>query len=237
MASPGAAAKGLTAVTTEQIQNLYEHGALPLAYFTGRNSDEGTLVYGLTRDKGSGARLTFQAFTGIGVSTALHTYDPTVTGATADTQTGNFAKGTISSTIRQWNPGNISSLNIYDLNTGDAGYAKFSDTTQTALLAAITSTPPTGALFIAYFNSTDGGEAVANGAEVLSYNGVTQSTAAIQEGQYGFWGYQWLDTPSTLTSQATTVSNALVANWVASIPTTSLNVYRQSEGGRLIQNY
>ena len=243
VASPGATAAGLTNITTAQAQNLYENGVLPLSFFTGNNSDEGTLVYGLTRDGGSGARLVALAETGIGVKSVITTYKPTVTGGTVDSS-GNYVNGTITDAYNAVNPypaGLIPSTGIWDVNAGDTGYAKFgSPSVNVGLLQAITATPPSGALFVTYLNDADGTEATAAGAETLTYNGVTETAANVNEGKYTFWSYQGIDiAPATYSgsSNASTVAHYLNAHWTATFPKANLNVYRNGDGGTIIQNF
>ncbi len=176
--SPGIRERGVTNITTAQAQLLYKNGKLPLAYFTGNNADETSFVYPLSRDPGSGARLIAVAETGVGVTTSIKTYEPSVSGATADSA-GNYVKGTIATgTVPLYPHGVIASTQIYDPNDGDTGYPKFGTADQTGLLAAITSvlngysTAPQNSteFFIAYFNPTDAAEAVGAGAEQLTYN-------------------------------------------------------------------
>ncbi len=243
VASPGAAAAGLTNITTAQAQNLYENGVLPLSFFTGNNADEGKLVYGLTRDGGSGARLILQAETGIGVKTPILTYKPTVANGSVD-GSGNRVNGTITDafdSVPVYPAGLIPSTGVWDSNDGDTGYAKFgTPSDQLGLLLAITSAPPTNAFFITYLNDTDGSEATTAGATTLTYNGVTETAANVAEGKYTFWSYQGLDIPSTVytgSSNASTVAHYLVGHWTATIPTSSVNVTRTSDGGTIFQNF
>ncbi len=231
-------------VTTEQLANLYVNGALPLSYFTGNASDANSTVYALSRDPGSGSRLVALAELGLSPIQTIKTYQPTVGGATADSL-GNFVKGTITGTVPLYAKGVIKSTQIYDPNAGDTGYPSFGDATQTELLAAITSTPSvnssspsTSEYFIAYFNPTDGAEAVANGAVQLSFNGVSynlSNPANLENGQYTFWSYESILYPSTISSQAQTILNDLANAWSSvtlstGVPLNSVNVQRASDG-------
>jgi hypothetical protein len=239
--SPGLHAAGVSNVTTSQLQLLYKNGKLPLSFFTGNNADESKYVYGLSRDPGSGSRLIALAETGVGVTTSIKTYEPTVTGASADSL-GNFVGGTIASgTVPLYPSGVIKSTLIYDPNAGDTGYPSFGTGDQTGLLAAITATPPAGEYFIGYFNPTDAAEAVAAGSEQLTYNGVAYSQAALEEGNYSFWSYEQLLEPSSLTSQATTIANDLVAAWPnvtlnTGVQLSVVNVSRLTDGGQITSN-
>ena len=47
---------------------------------------------------------------------------------------------------------------------------------------------------ISYLGIDDANSAIAagNSATILTYNGVTESAASVQEGEYGFWGNEFL---------------------------------------------
>jgi hypothetical protein len=242
--TPGLAARGVTNITTAQAQNLYQNGKLPLSFFTGNSSDSNSYVYALTRDPGSGSRLIALAETGVGVTTSIKTYEPTVTGATADSL-GNFVKGTISGSVPLYPAGVIKSTQIYDPNAGDTGYPSFGTGDQTGLIAAITSTPTvnssspsTAQFFVAYFNPTDAAEAVAAGSEQLTYNGVAYSQANLQSGLYTFWSYEQALAPGTLSSQASTILTDLTNAWPnvplsTGVQLSGVNVSRAVDGGTI----
>jgi hypothetical protein len=239
--SPGLHTAGVSNVTTAQLQSLYENGKLPLSFFTGNSADSTKFVYGLSRDPGSGSRLIALAETGVGVTTSIKTYKPTVSGSAADSL-GNFVGGTIASgAVPLYPAGVIKSTLIYDPNNGDTGYPSFGTGDQTGLLGAITATPPAGEYFIAYFNPTDAAEAVTAGAEQLTFNGQAYTPAAVQEGKYTFWSYEQLLQPSSLSSQASTIASALVTAWPTAtlntgIQLSTLNVSRSSDGGQITHN-
>jgi hypothetical protein len=249
VASPGAAAKGLTNLTTSQAQLLYENGALPLAYFTGNHADEGTLVYALSRDPGSGSRLIALSETGVGAQTSIVTYKPTVSGGTVDSL-GSNVSGTITDSpgsIPVYPAGLIPSTGVWDPNAGDTGYPSFGTTDQTGLLLAITSTPPANTIFVTYLNIDDSTEASAAGAQILTYNGTTYSSTAVDEGNYSFWSYEQLFAPTPLgTSVVTgygTNQAAFAGQIVSHFPTyaevalSGLQVSRAVDGGPITQNY
>jgi hypothetical protein len=249
VASVGAAAKGLTNITTSQAQLLYKNGALPLAFFTGNSSDEGTLVYGLSRDPGSGARLGLVTETGIGTKTLVKTYKPAVTGGTTDAA-GNSVGGSVSALPSLYPAGLIPSTGVWDNSAGDTGYSSFG-----SLLSAVTAThtgAAAGAIFVTYFNLADGKEAINNSvganAETLSYNGTTSfspsngstavfNQAAVQEGKYTFWAYEFLYPAPSAGTAASSVISTLEGNWTATTPLSSVNVSRLSDGGPVLQNY
>lgn len=243
VASPGAAAAGLTNISASQAQLLFKNGALPLAFFTGNSADQGKLVYGLSRDPGSGARLIAVAETGIGVKTPIVTYKPTVTGGTVDSN-GNRVSGTISddpANVAIYPKGLIASTGVWDNLDGDTGYPSFGGSGQTGLLLAITSnfSPAGSAFFITYFNVPDGTEAIANGAEELTYNGVPYSLANVAQGKYTFWSYTGLFKTGSLVGNQLAFANAVTAAFPAhaTVPLSSVSVSRTVDGGDVTQLY
>ena len=252
VATPGLAARGVTNITTAQAQNLYQNGKLPLSYFTGNSADANSYVYPLTRDPGSGSRIVALAETGVGASTQIQTYEPSVSGASADSL-GNYVKGVIATgTVPLYPAGVIKSTQLYDPHAGDTGYPSFGDNTNNQLLAAITSVlsgysvsagtaKNSTEFFVAYFNPTDAAEAIAAGAEQLTWNGVTYSQAAVDNGLYSFWSFEQIQSPTSgLSSQATTILNDLIATWPSAtlstgIQLTNVNVTRSVDGGTITQ--
>jgi hypothetical protein len=245
VASPGAAAAGLTNISTSQAQALFKNGQLPLAFFTGNNADEGKWVYGLTRDGGSGSRLVAQTEIGLGATATLKTYQPNITGGSVDSAgnqvggsdtTDNYASVPLAPAEK------IPSTGIWAVQ-GNSGYAKFGTPSgQNGLLLAITSTPPAGAIFVTYLNVADGAEAVQAGSEVLTYNGVPFSSTAVAEGNYSFWSYEQLFAPATISGNAATVASWLESNWTLNtanggIALGTLNVGKTADGGIITGNY
>jgi hypothetical protein len=62
---------------------------------------------------------------------------------------------------------------------------------------------------IAYLGYSDASTAEGNGGVELTLNGVAESTAAIQQGQYSFWGNEYVYVKNTASSQAASVYNLL----------------------------
>jgi hypothetical protein len=52
----------------------------------------------------------------------------------------------------------------------------------------------------------------ANGAQELTYNGVAESAAAIQQGQYSFWGNEYIYQAPSVSPAAVTVYSGIVNN-------------------------
>jgi hypothetical protein len=250
VASPGAAAAGLTNLTTLQARLLFINGSLPLSFFTGNHTDEATTVYALSRDPGSGSRLVALSETGVGAQTTIYTYKPTVSGGAPDSQ-GNYVGGTI--TDDPTNPtvyphGLIPSTGVYDENDGDTGYPSFGTTVQgTGELQAITATPPAGAIFVTYLNIDDSTEASAAGSSILSWNGITYNSTAVSEGLYTFWSYEQLFAPTALTTSVangygvnqSSFASKLVTKFptYAEVPFANLEVSKLQDGGVVTPNF
>jgi len=198
--SPGAPSR-FSNITSAQANLLYTLGSLPLSFFTGNNADEGTTVYALSRDAGSGARTVALAEIGLqppGTNAYINSFVPAITPGTGTTDTqGDVIGGTITA-INQAPAGTIPSTGIYE-PAGDTGFASFgtslkggsvadssTSSANIGLLQAITATPPNGALLVTYLDNDDTNEALQNGvsgagsattgAKLLSYNGVTATT-------------------------------------------------------------
>jgi hypothetical protein len=176
-----------------------------------------------------------------------------VSGGTVDLL-GNTVGGTVSTAPGYYGAGEIPSTGVYDSNAGDTGYSGFG-----SLVSAITANiTAANTYFVTYFNLTDGAEAANNSvgadAKVLSYNGNYPYTAspatpgnfnltALANGQYSFWAYEWLYPSPSAGTAANSVINTLIGSgnggtgsgWTASIPLSSVNVYRLQDGG-LIQH-
>ncbi len=253
---PGAPSR-FSNITTAQANLLYTQGSLPLSFFTGNSSDEGTTVYALSRDAGSGARTIALAEIGLqppGTNFPIVSYTPTISSTgTLDSQ-GSVVGGTITANV-QAAAGTVPSTGIYE-PTGDTGYASFgtalnggttadssTSTSNVGLLQAITATPPANKLFVTYLDNDDANEAVAaaTGAKILSYNGVTAGTTdgandpVVAEGEYTFWSYEsFLSTSSqSSTSQdfETQVETAFPP--FSALPESDLKVNRSADGGPL----
>ena len=75
VASPGAP---FTNITPNLAYQLYTSGSVPLSQFTGNPSDSTHFVFPLGRDIGSGARTITLSETGVGTTTSIHQWTPTV---------------------------------------------------------------------------------------------------------------------------------------------------------------
>jgi hypothetical protein len=190
MKQKGSAA-GLTGVTDQNLRAALA-GNARLALFTGSSADT-TYVYVSGRDNGSGTRVNTFGDSGYGIFSA-----PFMLQVNSDGSMKNQGGGVYLGDFGYSSGGTLATQLGYDLGQGTSvdvangtGVEKFS--------------------VIAYLGVSDANAAAANGATELSYNGVTYSVAAVQEGQYNFWGNYYIYHKNTVSSQATTVYNALTA--------------------------
>jgi hypothetical protein len=170
-ANAGALPANFSNVTFYQLQALYSFGSAPLSLFTGNAADNNKGIYAVGRDDDSGTRTLFALDIGAGIPSTFYQYNITGSGATyAYTYAGSAginwlndgagysSGGTVKSVLQIANPG------TYNANT----------------LTGETVSYAIGYLAVSDWNGS--------GLPILSYNGVPFSTAAVQEGQYSYWG-------------------------------------------------
>src|SRR5262249_40280534 len=142
------------------------------------------LVYAIGRDADSGTRLTAFAETGIGVFSGVTQWQPTNASGHVIDRTGAGAGPVVGQQL--WPAQTINNI-FYDV--GQGGYASGGDLAQ----AMKTSQTNITLRYVTYLGISDATSAISGGASEITYNGVTYSDAAVQEGQYTFWGYEHLD--------------------------------------------
>ncbi len=181
----------ITNVTDAQVRYLLS-GGCRASLITGNVSDT-NFVYISGRDQFSGTRVNTYGITKYGIGGSCNQVEVNSSGQMVDQNppnqvyVGTYGYSSGGSLAAQMGA-NLS--NSQDLNTGSGApfsviaYLGYSDA-KTALTASPT-------------NATE-----------LSYNGVMESTTAVQEGQYGLWGNEWLYRKSTVSSQASSVYNLL----------------------------
>ncbi len=176
-------------MTPQLAQALYPVGAIPLSMITGNNTTDRNIgVYATGRDFDSGTRLTAVSEPGVGVSTILQQWKPTVVGSTI-TALALYPVTTING-VSTGVPGNGgessgSSLRAYLNNTlTAAAYQTWSNTL-------------TNGYLMTYLGVGDYNNVSANAVK-LKYAGFDFSQQAVEEGQYTFWGYEHLDWKSDL---------------------------------------
>jgi len=199
-------------------------GAAPLALLTGNLADETTAVYGAGRDPDSGTRITAFAETGIGANTGVQQFQPTASGG-AITSVALYAATTINGVpVAAGNSGESSGGTLAGLigNTGPA------------------AGPYGGGFMVTYLSTGDAATAITAGAHEMSYNGVTYSTGAVNEGQYTFWGYEHMLYRSGTTGVVKSTADAIADNiytTTATIKITSMKVARSTDGGTIGATY
>jgi len=251
VASPGFPAAGAN-ITTQLVQSLYTTGALPLALFTGSSADEDKVVYALGRNTDAGQRYITLTEAGLGVNQSVKQYKPVISGATTS---GSLTYGGTVTSHALWPRETVSGVD--SVTPGNSGF-----TTGANLAPALTATLSTAAAqtfngtgtagyYIGYLTVGDantrvlgGSVPVANRGVELKYNGVTESDAAIQEGQYTLWAYSHILRRSTLTTGTifnfyTALKNRITSTDAASagILIGGLNVSRDGEGAPVLPTY
>ncbi len=179
---------GLTNMTPLQAQALWNHGSLPLSMWTGNSSDSNTLVYALGRDPDSGTRKT--AFLEAGIQTFVSSLTPTIVVQYAPTNAGGLVTSKNTGAITSqgyWPPESVDNISFPQ---GDGGYSSGGD-----LATAMGQTSPY--IYVTYVGLSDASTAIGLGATELTYNGVTYSHTAAENGPYTFWTFEQLDYLST----------------------------------------
>jgi len=222
---------GLTNMTPLLAQALWANGSLPLSMWTGVTNDVTNIVYATGRDPDSGSRkITFletgiQNFvTGVTPTTVLQ-YEPTNSAGQVNRNNTGAITG-----ITSWPQDTVDGVSFA---VGDAGYSSGGDLAQ----AMKTSAP---VIFVTYLGLADSTTAITGGATALSWNGVEYSDAAIQNGQYTFWGYEqlgYLSSFGTTSANGKLVADELAAQIISSEAAlagellSTMNVTRTQEGG------
>jgi hypothetical protein len=192
-------------------------GQAPLALYTGLSSDQGTTVYATGRDGDSGTRITALAESGIGAATDIVQYD-------ASKPTGTLYPN--------------QTINGIAYNDGNGGESSGGN------LAKNIANNNTD-IYVSYLGVNDLAKLTGGTfpGRALSWNGVSFSVSAIQQGQYTFWGYEHLMHLSSLSGVALTVANAL-ANEISTTDATqsgilssTMAVSRSTDGGVVFPNY
>jgi hypothetical protein len=229
------APSSITNITPLLAQALWKNGYLPLSMWSGNTSDSNTFVYATGRDPDSGTRKTAFLETGIQIFDSI---PPT------PAQVIQWEPTNSSGQVNKSNPTAITGQTYWPAETvdniffplGDGGYSSGGD-------LAVAMEQSSSFIYITYLGLSDALTLeTADGAAAtdLSYNGVPFSHAAVQNGQYTYWAYEFLGyLPSYISTipNAQTVAN-LLAGQIANESLTSvgenlptMNVSRSQEGG------
>jgi hypothetical protein len=234
----------LTNMTTDNASALISGGNIPLSQFTGNTSDENNFVLLVGRSEDSGSRVTafgeaqsggIAATEGYGQSCQQYMLQQTGVAYPTSAQPAGYpsiSTGTGLTSFKLWptNWGIGGESSLAWASTGHSGYngggdvAAILNTPNPVVYSSFSSVPgsaqPSGVnsssqlYFVGYLGVTDAAK-VTNG-RALTYNGVAYSTAAVIDGQYGFWGYEHLYYLTSATgSQVAIGSNQTAADALA----------------------
>lgn len=206
-------------ITTQIAQLLYTSGAVPLSLFTGNHTvDQNKIVYAIGRNTDAGQRFGAYTEVGLGTSTAVRVWQPTITGQTTDAGSGITYGGTVVS-HRLWQAETVSDIFSPEGNSGfnsganlavvltallgsDAYKGKFTQGTTTQFLYP----NATAGYYIGYVTPGDANNRVlgANGVippqfrgVALKYNGVELTNDNVKSGRYTAWLYNRILKPQT----------------------------------------
>ena len=207
----------LNNITPQLAQVLFGNGSTKLSTFTGDAADSSKFVFAIGRDPDSGTRLTAFAEGGVGVAATVVQYQPTI------------ASGAVTSHI----PWPVSTVNGITFDEGNGGYS--SGGTLAGVMGNTTLANLNG-VYVTYLSTGDAATAVTAGAKEINYNGVTYSTAQVQEGKYTFWSYEHLMYQTGLSGVKKTTADNIATNLhdvSASILLSGMHVHRSADGGNV----
>jgi hypothetical protein len=178
-------------VTDAMIQNALG-GYAPRALFDGNSSDVNDFVYVSGRDNSSGTRVNAYGDSGFGIFNIPNQIEINgTTGAMVDLTGGG----------------------VYD---GDYGFSSGGTLAKTMGANTTTATDQitgaTGFSVIAYLGYNDAATAIGAGATELTYDGVAESATAVEQGQYTFWGNEFVSKSPTAAAEASSVWSLLGAS-------------------------
>jgi len=235
IASPGAAAAGLTNITNQLFRALLTNGGtVPLSMFTGNTSDAATTVYVTGRNPDSGTRVTTYTETGFGIVNVPTQYQPQ--------NSANAEIDTAGGTIDHFAPWPRDTVNTIVFPTGQSGYNSGGN-----LSKGVNNTPPSGTLLVSYAGTNDCDPQITAGETELSYNGQKlggvsgnyNNNTELTQGQYSFWGYEHLYYNSSASATVISFADAIgldLKNNNAVVFRSSMNVGRSGfvDGGTII---
>jgi hypothetical protein len=222
---------GLTNMTQLLAQALWANGSLPLSMWTGNTNDATNIVYATGRDPDSGSRKI--TFLETGIQNFVNGVTPTTVLQYEPTNASGVVNRANPGAITGQTPWPVDAVDGVSFARGDAGYSSGGD-----LAVAMTESSPF--VYVTYLGLSDSTTAITGGATALSWNGVPYSDAAIENGQYTFWGYEqlgYLPTYVTTSANGKAVADSLaqqIINVDASLAgefLSTMNVTRTQEGG------
>jgi hypothetical protein len=205
IASPGAAAAGLTNITSQLFRSLLTNGGtVPLSLFTGVPADASTTVFVTGRNPDSGTRVTAYTETGFGIVNLPTQYQPQ--------NSANAEIDTAGGTIDHFALWPRSTVNTIVFPTGQGGYNSGGN-----LSKGVNNTPPANTLLVSYAGTNDCDPQITAGETELSFNGQKlggvsadyNSNHELTQGQYSFWGYEHLYYNSSATAAVISFADAV----------------------------
>jgi hypothetical protein len=172
---------------------LYSTGQLPIAFFTG-DTDDTTTVLATGRNDGSGTRAAILSETQYGAFTPIVQFGATFQGSKTDA----YPTGKLLALSELGNGGGASNSNVRDLLTRRSDDLTFGG-------EAI------DAIFVSYLTISDANSAITEGAQAMTYNGVSFSADNVKNGKYTLWSYQQLYRDNDATAQEVTFDTAFRA--------------------------
>jgi hypothetical protein len=195
-------------------------GTLPLSAYTGVASDASITIHATGRDFDSGTRTQAFAESGIGsTNISIQQYD-----AGAAVEPSLYPAQV------------LNGISFEEGQSGENGGGTLVSNTKMGK-------PGLTQVYVSYAGTSDAAKMVSpGGGRTLSYNGVPYSVAAVQNGQYSFWGYVRMYYRSSLTNPGNATKLAAVnsiGDYIRStyaITLTGLNVSRDNDGGVITPN-
>ena len=253
-----------TNMTTQVANYLLAGGNIPLAMFTGNSNDTVSGIWLLGRNIDSGTRLTALAESAYGTTVPVIQYAVGTNYTTNANGTVTITGTSATNNIFQYP---IETINgISSQNVGNSGYGSggtlcgFMNTfyaTGASFKTGTSGTSPspyTGSNFLVGYAGTSDANGKTNATNTslikLNWNGVANSTTAIAQGQYTFWGYEHLylgasavaDDRTVCLGVSTLIQNTptTAATGTTLTPNVNLNdmvVGRSVDGGIVYPNY
>jgi len=196
-------------ISTFQAQALFGSGSLTADFFTGVAADNGTSVYLIGRNKGSGTRANVLNDSTYGLNTPVVQFN--IGGGLTTSPSGALV---LSINGAAHNPAGTA---VTDPGISqDDGYESGGNVANALKVAGSTAqqdpfTHASGWIAIGYLSASDasgiGGGTTGNW---LTENGVAESDGAIESGEYSFWGYENLyGRANVVGTYAETVGNVI----------------------------
>jgi len=251
-----------TNMTTQLANYVLASGNIPVAMFTGLAADQASGAWLLGRNIDSGTRITALAESAYGTTVPVIQY-AVGTNYTMSNGVATITGSTVTNNIFQYP---IETINgISSTFIGNSGYSSggtlcgFMQTRYASGASFYTSTnggdasPYTSNNYlIGYAGTSDANgktNATTNSLIKMNWNGVANSTTAIAQGQYTFWGYEHLYNGASANADDRTVTlgvSTIIQNTpttgatVSLTPNVNLNdmaVARSTDGGTIAPNY